>query len=260
MKPSSVLTNTLSTVAVTILTALGFSSQAQSLTISGNSSGTWGIPNPGSINTNPVYSGVGTNSFTWGEPIIDDTVDIGTPVNRLTFSGQSFSADIDYLFKVGNLTYFNGRVPPGTNVESVPLNLSLSLTNPISLNEVINFDFELENTNNLPENTPEQNADIVYVKNKLGERSFTLNGEQYLLDLIGFSQDEGDSSVSQFRVLEGEATTAGVFARITRQTPTEQIPEPATITGLSVLSIYLLVSRKKLLRNFQGLSASEKDT
>ena len=57
MKLSSVFVTSLS-VAVSALTALGFSSQAQALTFSGKSSGAWGEPTPGSINTNPIFSGV----------------------------------------------------------------------------------------------------------------------------------------------------------------------------------------------------------
>ncbi|BDI19814.1 hypothetical protein ANSO36C_56160 [Nostoc cf. commune SO-36] len=31
-------------------------------------SGTWGEPTPESTDTNAVYTGVGNNTFTWGDP------------------------------------------------------------------------------------------------------------------------------------------------------------------------------------------------
>ncbi|ARV59461.1 PEP-CTERM sorting domain-containing protein [Nostocales cyanobacterium HT-58-2] len=246
MTLNPVFATALSTVAVSVITALGFSSQAQGLTFLGNSSGIWGEPNPGS-NTDRVFSGVGTSTFIWGRPRPDDFVNnYGTPANRLTFAGNSFSTDdAGLLFKVGDLEYFNGKVEQNTNVVSVPLNLSLSFTNPSNLNEVFNFDFGLDNTTNSGDK-PEEDADTVYVKENFGTRSFKLDGNEYLLNVIGFSQDNGKTSVSKFRVLEGEKTTAGLYARITRVTPPEKIPEPASLVGLSLLGIYLIYHKKSL--------------
>jgi hypothetical protein len=140
MKLSSVFVTSLS-VAVSALTALGFSSQAQALTFSGISSGAWGEPTPGGINTSPFYSGVGTNSFRWGDPD-----DFGTGPNQLTFSGDSFSTKIGSLFKIGDLTYFNGKVTPNTSVDFVPLNLHVSFSDRpdrSNVSEVFNFGFQL---------------------------------------------------------------------------------------------------------------------
>ncbi|MDF5725953.1 MAG: choice-of-anchor K domain-containing protein [Rhizonema sp. PD37] len=242
MKLSSILTTTLYTFAVTTVTALGFSTQTQAITFSGNSSGRWGIPTSGGINTNPAYSGVGTNSFTWGEALPDDPK-FGTPANKLTFTENSFSTNTNSSFEVGNLTYFNGTVPEGTNVDSVPLNLNLSLTNQNNLHQAFNFDFTLLNTPNDPANTPEQNADAVIIQNSVGDRRFTFDGNQYALELTGFSQDGGKTALSEFRVLEGATTTAGLYARIT-SVPPAKVPESGTIVGLSALGFYLISQRK----------------
>lgn len=245
MKLSSFLSTTLSTLAVATVTALGFSTQAQAITFSGNSSSTtWGIPTSGGINTTPVYSGVGTNSFTWGEALPNDPK-FGTPANKLTFTGNSFSTNTNSLFNVGNLTYFNGSVPEGTNVDSVPLNLKLSLTSPQNLSQAFNFNFNLLNTPNDPANTPAQNADSVIIQNKVSDTRFTFDGNQYTLELAGFSQDGGKTTSSEFSVLEAETSTAGLYARIT-QVPTEKIPESGTIVGLSALGIYLISRRKPI--------------
>ncbi|MBW4633960.1 MAG: choice-of-anchor K domain-containing protein [Iphinoe sp. HA4291-MV1] len=243
MKLSPVFATALSTFAVTFITALGFSSQAQSLTFLGNSSGIWGTPDPGS-NTDPIFSGVGTNTFIWGRPRPNDRENnYGTPANQLTFTGNSFSADdVGSLFKIGDLEYYNGKVEETTNVNSVPLNLTLLFTNPGNLNEVFNLGFQLVNTTN--SGNPENDADTVYVKNNFGTRSFKFDGNEYLLSLIGFSQDDGNTSVNKFSVLEDSKTTAGIYARITRVTPPKKIPEPVSTVGLSLLGIYLITHKK----------------
>lgn len=246
MKLNSVFATAASTLAVTF-TAVGFSSQALGFTFRGESQGRWGIPNPGG-NTNPTFTGVGENTFTWGQKIPDDPR-FGTDPNRLIFSGISFSTDSDSVFRIGDLEYFNGTVPQGTNVDSVPLDISLSLQSP-NLVEAFNFNFLLINTENKETGTPEENADTVMVMNNFGNRSFRDDqGVEYRLDLLGFSQDDGSTTVSEFRVFEGAQTTAGVYARITQVTPpTKKIPEPASIVGTSVLGIYFLSRKKKFLR------------
>lgn len=237
MKLSSLFVTTLS-VAVSALTALGFSSQAQALTFSGESSGVWGEPTPGGMNTNPVYSGVRSNSFSWGDPD-----DFGTGPNQLTFSGDSFSSEIGSLFKIGDLTYFNGSVTPGTSVESVPLNLRVSFGDRVNVSEVFNFDFHLKNTPNDSPN-PAENADFVFVGKNFGNRNFTFADKKYTLSLTGFRETGSTTDVSEFRVLEGKETTAAIFAKITLVPPAKTIPEPGTVAGLSLLGIYLISRRK----------------
>ncbi|NEU77008.1 PEP-CTERM sorting domain-containing protein [Hassallia byssoidea VB512170] len=238
MKLSSVFVTSLS-VAVTALTALGFSSQAQALTFSGESSGVWGKPTPGGMNTNPIYSGVGTNSFSWGDPD-----DFGTGQNQLTFSGDSFSSEMGSLFKIGDLTYFNGSVTPNTSVDFVPLNLHVSFGDRVNVSEVFNFDFHLKNTPNDSPN-PADNADFVYVGKNFGNRNFTFADKKYTLELTGFREKGSTTDVSEFRVLEGKGTTAAIFAKITEVPPdSKTIPEPGTVAGLSLLSIYLISRRK----------------
>lgn len=247
MNLSSVLTTAVSTVAATTVVAFGFSSQALGLTFYGKSEGVWENPFPGSNNTNPYYTGVGTNQFRWGDARPNDPT-FGTPPNQLTFEGSSFGAGEGSVFKIGDLTYFNGTVPDGTNVSSVSLSLNLLFTRPVNPAEGVTFGFDLINTTNV--GTPQENADSVMVKYNFGDRSLTDNqGNQYLLELLGFSQDGGRTTVSEFKVLEGEQTTAGIYARITRTTPRTQVPEPATLAGLSVLSIYLLSRKNKFLRD-----------
>jgi hypothetical protein len=239
MKLSSVFVTTLYAFAVTALTALGFSGQAQALTFSGNSSGAWGEPTPGGMNTKPIYSGVGSNSFSWGDPD-----DFGTGPNQLTFAGNTFSSEMGSLFKIGDLTYFNGSVTPNTSVDFVPLNLYVSFGDRLNLSEVFDFNFQLVNTPNDSKN-PVDNADFVYVGKNFGNRNFTFADKKYTLELTGFREQGSTTDVSDFRVLEGQKTTAAIFAKITEvPSNSKTIPEPGTVAGLSLLGIYLISRRK----------------
>ncbi|GAA6619566.1 choice-of-anchor K domain-containing protein [Scytonema sp. NUACC26] len=248
MKLTSVLTTAVSALAVSVITALGFSSQALGLSITGKSSGTWGQPinYPGSANTDPHYTGVGTSTFKWGDSQPNQPI-YGTPANEMSFTGNPFQAKDGMPFKIGDLTYYNGTVPQGTNVDSVSLSVALLFSEPFSFSEVFKYELELENTTN--EGDPEKDADSVIVKNTFSDRSFSFGGDDYLLELIGFSQDGGNTAVRKFRVYENQNITAGVYARMTRIAPPRQVPEPTSLAGLSLISIYLLSRRNKTLRN-----------
>lgn len=204
-------------------------------TFSGTSSGTFGTPNPGA-NTNPVFSGVGTNTFTWGAPF-------GTPANELSFTGSSFSGELNSLFAVGNLSYFNGTVSTDTLVDAVPLDIALDFGQPDSASQVFRFDFNLFSTLNT--GTPEENADFVTPINSFGDRSITFGGTEYTLQLTGFSQDGGNTIVDRFNVLENERTTAAIYGKIT----TKPVPEPSSVLG--ILALGALGGGSLLKRNRQ---------
>jgi hypothetical protein len=248
MKLTSVITTAVSALTVGVATVIGFSSQALGLTFFGDSRATWGQPMnyPGSANTDPRFTGVGTSTFKWGDGQPNEPI-YGTPANEMSFIGNPFQVKDGVVFKIGDLTYYNGTVPQGTNVDSVSLNLALSFLAPFPFSEAFKYELDLENTTNVGD--PEKDADSVIVKNTFSDRSFSFGGDDYLLELIGFSQDGGNTAVRKFRVYENQNTTAGVYARITRITPPRKVPDPTSLAGLSIISIYLLSRKSKILRN-----------
>lgn len=191
-------------------------------TFSGNSSGTFGTPSPGA-NANPVSTGVGTNTFTFGESFK------GSPPNQYSFMGASFSTTIDSSFQIGTFTYYNGTVGLGTTIDTVPLNILVNFTDPTGIDRA--FSFNLQNISTPNVGTPEQRADFVYPINKTSDRTFTIGTTNYTLSLNGFSQD-GVTIVDELRALENESTTAGVYGKITA-TP---IPEPTSMLGILAFS------------------------
>jgi hypothetical protein len=228
MKLSFVLATAISSFFVSTTTGFGFSGQAQALSVSGISSATWGNPTPGISDTNPIYTGVGSNTFTWGKA----SSLLGLP-NKLTSNGTSFSADISSVFKIADLTYFNGKVRTDSSVEFVPLNLSVSFSPPVGTSQVFDFNLRLVNTFNDPKD-PEKSADLVFLDTNLSNRSFTFGSNKYTLELIGFNLDGRQISI---KALEEATTTTAIYAKI------KTIPEPTPVVGLSLLGIYL-ISRK----------------
>ncbi|MCW5316535.1 PEP-CTERM sorting domain-containing protein [Nostoc sp. KVJ3] len=242
MKLSLFFTTAISSFFVSVTTGFGFSGQADALTFSGISSATWGKPTSGSTDTNPTYTGVGSNTFTWGDPNVCPTIPstpsdcIVTGSNQLIFKENSFSADINSAFKIADLTYFNGTVLNGTIVESVPLNLNISFNSPVGISQVFDFNFHLVNTPNDSIN-PEENADFVFIDNNLSNSSFTFEGNKYTIELTSLNPDVPQISV---KALEGATTKTAIYAEI------KPIPEPSLVASLSLLGIYL-IARKKLL-------------
>ncbi|MEH2113201.1 choice-of-anchor K domain-containing protein [Nostoc sp.] len=238
MKLSFIFATAISSFFVSSTTGFGFSAQAYALTFPGISSATWGEPTPGSTNTEPLYTGVGTNTFTWGEPDLPT----GLP-NRLTFNGTAFSTDINSVFKIADLTYFNGTVFSGTSVESVPLNLNVSFSPPVGISQV--FDFKLGLINTLNDATdPENSADFVYIDTNLSNQNFTFEGNNYTLELTGFNPDIPQISI---KALEGATTTSAVYAKI------KAVPEPTAVAGLSLLGIYLISRKNSWRRNTKSI-------
>ncbi|MEO1373850.1 MAG: choice-of-anchor K domain-containing protein [Cyanobacteria bacterium J06635_10] len=239
MKLSSFFKIAVFPFALAALNIIGSPNQVKAAVFSGSVIGSWGEPTHGSINTDPFYTGENTNTFSWGDPTLFENASS----NQLKFEGNSFDTDEGSLFKIGDLTYVNGTVLLGTSVESVPLNLGLSFSEPTEIDQVFEYEFYLQNTPNLSDD-PELNADFVFVANNDAKRSFIYGGEEYTLSLTGFSQDNGKTNPSEFRVLEGEETTAAIFAQINKVPKPKKVPESAFPLGLSVLGVYLISRRK----------------
>jgi hypothetical protein len=63
-----------------------------------------------------------------------------------------------------------------------------------------------------------ENADYVFFRNLFSTETFEIDGTSYKLQIIGFSEDGGASTVTQFHVLEDEGTSAELYAKISKTT------------------------------------------
>lgn len=175
---------------------------------SGSVSGAWVNPVPdGSY---PTFTGVGTSSFTWG-----DSGGYGTPPSGLQFSGNGFSSVAsEAAVPLGTVTYYNGTIGSDTGASAVSLMMTVSISSPTSASFTPTFTLELVN---VPNNSGGwADADYVYFPSALSGETFTLDGAKYKLEIIGFSQDGGATTVKQFQVLEDAQTSAVLYGRITR--------------------------------------------
>jgi hypothetical protein len=212
---------------VAILSMALLAGQAQAITFTGSAAGIFGTPTPAGGGV--VYSGVGTNVFHTGSPTSMFEQD-----NRYRVDGLGFAADEGTAFALANLSYRNGRTWAGTSVDSVPMELTLSFTNPVIPDEAFTYTFEF----NFTPNTPGDVDDILTIQDGVTDTVISYGGNDYTLELLGFSQDGGNSIVDLFQLPEGQTTRATLYASINRiqEEPQPVVPEPATMT-LSLLGL-----------------------
>ena len=202
---------------------------AQGVTFSGSATGSFGTPDPAENNT-----GVGTNEVRFG--------DVANP-NVLRLDGQSFSAEDDAPFAVSGLTYTNGLSNFGS--VSIPANVTMDFSSPTGLSRTFNFTFQLTATDNLT-GDPVVDADTLVVSNAISSTTFTVDGQELTLKLLGFSTDSGQTLTTSFTLPENQTVQSQLIGQITAPEPGgpgAPIPEPATV-ALWVLGVGLLTAKK----------------
>ena len=127
------------------------------------------------------------------------------------------------------MLYFNGiTLVAGVDVELIPLTVTLDFISPDNFAGSFTFTFDVEVT---PNNTgdPVLDADILTPPNFFPPQTFTFEGEELILELLGFEQD--GSIVENFVLPENATTTANLIAQINEFSP-PKVPEPTSILGL----------------------------
>ena len=192
--------------------------------IIGSSAGTFDNPvGPSGM----LVTGVGTNSFTWG-----DGTAFSSPSSSLGFAGTTFDTDTGTFFDVGSITYFNGTIAAGTQADTVDFNLGLTFTTPGGINETFTYLLSLINTPNT--NDPNASADIVQFPAALPVQTFVIGGTTYTVGLeVGTVTGSGFSSQTTFSVLENQSATAVLRGIVTAE-GVAQVPEPGTLALLGI--------------------------
>lgn len=121
----------------------------------GNVTGSFTNPLPSSAVTN----GVGTSMFSWGS---------GDP-SSLSFTGAAFDTEPDTVFKLGTLTFSNGKILDGSEANSVTFNSLVNFDNVPEKNFTLSSVFNLINTLNTDD--PVASADQV----SIGDWGYTFN-------------------------------------------------------------------------------------
>jgi hypothetical protein len=226
------------TLAVLVL---GGATSASAIDFKLNSiTGSWSNPS-----SNFNVTGIDTNEVRWGTPF-------GTEKSGLRFDGiapPSVSLSNQTDFVLGQLTDFNFVV---TNpINSVDLNLALNLDG-VATQPSFKYTFNIDETSNggnvagcpsfQQSNVPCD--DRITFPSNFTPTNFSLGGQDYTLQLVGFSKTaDGSSPISQFITQENISNTAYLVGRITTPSQTRRVSEPTMLFGLSAFGLYTLMYR-----------------
>ena len=217
---------------------------------SGSAIGSWG--NVDSTHWNDVYSisnndTGGVANFNWG---VGGSYPATAFDNQFTFDGvgsdpgeSEWNVEEDIAFLLGDFMYQNGSTYNSTGVDGVDLDVMISLTSPESMNYAFTSFFSITNTPNTT-GDPVLDGDIVTLANTTGN-TFTYAGAEYTLDILGFSEDSGNTFAYDFSSPEGDIQNAGIYGKISKTGGGAQVPEPATIFLLGSGLLGLFGYRKK---------------
>jgi hypothetical protein len=220
--------------AVAVAASL-FAVNAQAADVVGASSVTF--THPAQLDSNAVYSGVNTNSFTWGDASVSN---VGQ--NNLTFVGNNFSSSFNTAFKLGTITYFNGTTALNSNLKQIDLTSRLAFSQPAGL-PAVNSSFTLGLNSTPNTSDPVASADFVNFNNTTSSSRFVINGNTYTVKITGFQNVVGDgflqSSATEFHVMEGKRASADLYGSVVLAAP---VPEPETyammLAGLGMLGFF----------------------
>ncbi|MEM6450603.1 MAG: choice-of-anchor K domain-containing protein [Cyanobacteria bacterium P01_D01_bin.105] len=168
--------------------------------------------------------------------------------------------EVGDIFNIGTLTHFNQTITGSSSTigKSAEFSLNLDLGDQIGVQD---FDFTLSIDETLNNKGYNNNGAACAYATEAGlgcsdkinwdfaldqSNSFTHEGEEYSLELIGFADSMTNPSiVTNFISQEERNNSASIFARLVKMDRTQDIPEPASLLGLAGLSIFFARSRKK---------------
>lgn len=236
------------TFATTFMLACFTAAGAHAATLSGVASGAWSTPDASygyAINNNDFGGRARVN---WGNAV-------DTPFNnRWTFDGvgsdadPGFQVELDQLVSFGKFTYRNGAVNKhdfqGANL-SVTLDFDQDIGGPL----VFDFEFDVFNSINST-GDPTYDGDTAWIHGSVGDYAFDLKGRNYVLEIIGFSQDGGKTIVDYFENPEGGFLSARLFGRLTDVTPVGEppvspVPLPAGAPLMLLAGAALWITKKR---------------
>jgi len=170
---------------------------------------------------------------------------------------KGISTASDIPFSLGNLTYRNGITVFGSEPEGdFPLDITLSLTNPVPSAQTFNFSFNLTGTVNTGD--PVKDADILrFSDTGISQEIIRFPGSTgigvlgYRLELVGFSTDGGKTTLGRFDTPEQRLSDAQLIGKIK---PVSLLEEGAEVTIEVIKELPGKIG--KTVNDFQGRVAT----
>jgi|LakMenE18May11ns_1017448.scaffolds.fasta_scaffold9953885_2 hypothetical protein len=172
---------------------------------------------------------------------------------------KGISTASDIPFSLGNLTYRNGLTVFGSEPEGdFPLNVTLSLTNPVPNTQTFNFPFNLTATENTGD--PVKDADILrFSDSGISQQIIKFPGSTaisgYKLELVGFSTDDGKTKLGRFNTPEQRLSDALLIGKIKPVSILEEAVE-GTIEGIKELPGNIKNKIGQTVNDFNGRVAT----
>ena len=197
---------------------------------------------------------------------LDSQVRWGSPYNYLNaksglgFTGlENLDLSVDQVFNVGTLRHYNhtisGAAPIGIQTD---MSLTLDFDDFGIGQQTFDFELNIDETNNNANyhaggqcpylTTGNGCSDAITWTNSIGSQSFSVEGQDYTLELVGFADSFEDELVDEFVSQEQRVSSTNLYARLVQldTSPVPQdIPEPASVLGLGVLGAAIATRRRK---------------
>lgn len=212
---------------------------ASAATFQGSTSGTFENP------TGPsgmVTTGVGTDSFTWGQGVTSCFLifcNTSDP-SSLTYSETNFNANVDQTFIAGYLNFYNGKIVSGTQAESVDLSLTLDFTSPSAFSETFTYGFSLDNVVN-------PTGDTTTFLSSVPTKFLSYAGTDYYFELLGFGvhTKHGIKLVDEIFLKEGKDATVKLLGQFTSMPSEVPLPAAVWLFGSGLMGFMAMRRRAK---------------
>jgi len=248
------------TLVAASLAALAFVSAPASATVTvtiSNIVGSWQNATPAGMT---IVNGNPTSTISWGDPAFPNTSQSAYQFTALgplnitllppVSSGPELFGDFEHL----NFPIF----APFLQTVELKVTADITVDGTPEGNKTFLFDFTHDETpNGGPPGGPfpptpacpfggnngqgvniNGCADHVTVTNSNSSQTFTVNGVQYTLSFLGFSQDGGITTTPDFLTIENDVNLAGLYASVTTaQVPTAPEPGSLALVGLAALGV-----------------------
>lgn len=148
----------------------------------------------------------------------------------------TLSTPPDTLFNLGTLFHYNNPIN-GDVPTSITLSLDTTISGAIPATQAFAFGFTVDETPNsgpvgscpYPSTVP--CSDKITFTNIDTTTAFTLDGNPYTMELVGFSFDGGATFTNEFISNEGTTNQAALYAKFTA--PHSEVPEPRSLLMLA---------------------------